>query len=194
MGLDWAVRQDEWFLTAAERGNPATRLDRRHGDGLAWSTGNDVTVLVHGVTYFAELLRSVELMRAGDLLLFTDWRGDPDQRLDEAGHRVSRVFAGRRDIETAFRERWEDPARLTRNPINLISDVLRGEDRSCGVLPPLLPDPAACGSQHVHVLRTYPRRRPGYPFAPHGERSVAHAYEKVVGRAQSLIYLEDQYL
>lgn len=93
MGLDRAVRQDEWFLTAAERGNPATRLDRRHGDGLAWSTGNDVTVLVHGVTYFAELLRSVELMRAGDLPLFTDWRGDPDQRLDEAGHRVSRVFA-----------------------------------------------------------------------------------------------------
>ena len=306
------MREDEWFLTAAERGNPATRLDDRRGEGLAWSTGNDVTALVHGVAYFAELLRSVQLMRAGDLLLFTDWRGDPDQRLDEAGHRVSRVFAdaaargvvvkgllwrshldqfafseqenrhlgeeieaaggqcvrdmrvrpggshhqkfvvlrhpGRSeldvafaggidlchsrldgpdhggdhqrqpmakiygprppwhdlqlriqgpavaDIETVFRERWEDPARLTRNPIDLISDVLRREDRSCGVLPPQLPDPAARGSQHVQVLRTYPRRRPGYPFAPHGERSVAHAYEKVVGRAQSLIYLEDQYL
>jgi phosphatidylserine/phosphatidylglycerophosphate/cardiolipin synthase-like enzyme len=98
------------------------------------------------------------------------------------------------DIETVFRERWEDPARLTRNPIDLISDVLRGEESSCGVLPPQLPDPPARGSQHVQVLRTYPRRRPGYPFAPHGERSVAHAYEKVVGRAQSLIYLEDQYL
>jgi hypothetical protein len=87
------VREDEWFLTAAERGSPATRLDDRRGDGLAWSTGNDVTALVHGVAYFAELLRSVQLMRAGDLLLFTDWRGDPDQRLDEAGHRMSRVFA-----------------------------------------------------------------------------------------------------
>ena len=312
MGLDRTVREDEWFLTAAERGNPATRLDHRRGDGLAWSTGNDVTALVHGVPYFAELLRSVQLMRAGDLLLFTDWRGDPDQRLDEAGHRVSRVFAdaaargvvvkgllwrshldqfafseqenrhlgeeivaaggecvrdmrvrpggshhqkfvvlrhpgrpeldvafaggidlchsrldgsdhtgdpqrqamakiyGPRppwhdlqlriqgpavgDIETVFRERWEDPARLTRNPIDLISDVLRREDRSCGVLPPQLPDPAARGSQNVQVLRTYPPRRPGYPFAPYGERSVAHAYEKVVGRAQSLIYLEDQYL
>jgi hypothetical protein len=77
VGLDRAVREDEWFLTAAERGNRATRLDHRHGDGLAWSTGNDVTVLVHGVAYFGELLRSVQLMCAGDLLLFTDWRGDP---------------------------------------------------------------------------------------------------------------------
>ncbi len=25
-----------WFLTATERGNPATRLDARRGDGLAW--------------------------------------------------------------------------------------------------------------------------------------------------------------
>ena len=59
MGLDRAMREEEWLLTAAERRNLATRLDGRHGDGLAWSTGNDVTVLVHGVAYFAELLRSV---------------------------------------------------------------------------------------------------------------------------------------
>jgi phosphatidylserine/phosphatidylglycerophosphate/cardiolipin synthase-like enzyme len=87
------VRVDQWFLTADERGNPGTRLDSRHADGSAWSAGNDVTVLVHGGSYFAELLRSVRLMRAGDLLLFTDWRGDPDQRLDETGNGVARVFA-----------------------------------------------------------------------------------------------------
>ena len=46
----------------------------------------------------------------------------------------------------------------------------------------------------MQVLRTYPRRRSGYPFAPDGERSVAHAYDKVIARANSLIYLEDQYL
>ena len=87
------MRMDQWFLTADERGNPGTRLDSRHADGSAWSAGNDVTVLVHGGSYFAELLRSVRLMRAGDLLLFTDWRGDPDQRLDETGNGVARVFA-----------------------------------------------------------------------------------------------------
>ena len=303
---------DEWFLTADERGNPETRLDSRHADGSAWSAGNDVTVLIHGGSYFAELLRSVRLMRAGDLLLFTDWRGDPDQRLDETGNGVARVFAdaaargvvvkgllwrshldqfafseqenrhlgeeieaaggeclrdmrvrpggshhqkfvvlrhpGRpdldvvfvggidlchsrldgpehrgdhqrqpmakiygprppwhdvqlriqgpavADIETVFRERWEDPARLTNNPIHVISDLVRREDTSPGELPPQLPDPAARGRHHVQVLRTYPRRRRQYPFAPRGERSVAHAYQKVIARAHSLIYLEDQYL
>jgi len=53
------VRLDEWFLTADERRNPGTRLDSRHADGSAWSAGNDVTVLVHGGSYFAELLQSV---------------------------------------------------------------------------------------------------------------------------------------
>jgi hypothetical protein len=53
------VRLDEWFLTAAERGNPATRLDRRHGDGLAWTGGNQVRPLIHGSRYFAELLARV---------------------------------------------------------------------------------------------------------------------------------------
>jgi hypothetical protein len=33
------MRLDDWFLTAEERGNPATRLDRRHADGLAWAAG-----------------------------------------------------------------------------------------------------------------------------------------------------------
>jgi len=40
-----AARLADWFLTAAERGNPATRLDARRGDGLAWSRGNLVRPL-----------------------------------------------------------------------------------------------------------------------------------------------------
>ena len=32
-------------------------------------------------------------MDAGDLLLFTDWRGDPDERLDGPGTEVARVLA-----------------------------------------------------------------------------------------------------
>ena len=60
--------------------------------------------------------------------------------------------------------------------------------------PTPLPDPSARGTAHVQLLRTYGNRHPGYPFAPDGERSVAHAYDKVVSRAQSLIYVEDQYL
>jgi phosphatidylserine/phosphatidylglycerophosphate/cardiolipin synthase-like enzyme len=46
----------------------------------------------------------------------------------------------------------------------------------------------------VQVLRTYPAKRPRFPFAPDGERSVARAYVKAFGRARRLIYIEDQYL
>jgi phosphatidylserine/phosphatidylglycerophosphate/cardiolipin synthase-like enzyme len=300
---------DHWLLTAAERGNASTTLDARHG-GLAWSTGNRVRPLVHGVTYFAELLRGVEAMQSGDLLLFTDWRGDPDERLDGPGSEVAQVFAraaargvvvkgliwrshldrlrfserenrylgeainaaggecvrdmrtrpggshhqklvvlrhpgrpqldvafvggidlchSRRDteqhagdpqrqpmsavygdrppwhdvqlevrgpavadLETCFRERWDDPRPVTRNPFYRLSDVVHGDDDRPGRLPEQLPDPDPVGRHVVQVLRTYPPR--GYPFAPSGERSIARAYRKVIANARRLIYLEDQYL
>ena len=87
------MRPDRWFLTAAERDNRATLLDRRRGDGLAWSTGNRVTPLVHGATYFAELARVVAAMAAGDRLFFTDWRGDPDELLTPDGPTVGGLLA-----------------------------------------------------------------------------------------------------
>jgi phosphatidylserine/phosphatidylglycerophosphate/cardiolipin synthase-like enzyme len=305
------VGLDGWFLAADERGNPATRLDSRHRDGIAWTVGNRVRPLLHGAAYFAELLAGIRAMRAGDLLLFTDWRGDPDQRLDGPGTEVAQVLAdaarrgvivrglvwrshldrfrfslqehrdlgeaivaaggeclldmrvrtrgshhqklvvlrhagrpeqdvayvggidlchGRRDdhthggdeqpcllgasygprppwhdvqlairgpavadIETVFRERWEDPAPLTRSPLRRWRDrVLRPiEPAPC---PAQLPDPQPCGSDAVQVLRTYPYRRRGYTFAPSGERSIARAYRKALDRAEHLVYLEDQYL
>jgi phosphatidylserine/phosphatidylglycerophosphate/cardiolipin synthase-like enzyme len=307
---DAAVRQ--WFLTADERGNPSTSLDRRHRDGLAWSTGNRVRALVDGAVYFAELYAAVEAMDSGDLLLFTDWRSDPDERLSGPGSEVGSVFASaarrgvdvrglvwrshldqlhfsasanrafggeidaaggqclldmrvrrlgshhqklvvlrharhperdvayiggidlchsRRDdadhrgdpqsqpmaavygprppwhdvqlavqgpavgdAETVFRERWDDPAPLSRSPLRIFVDMVRGQDRSARPMPPQCPDPAPCGSAAVQLLRTYPNRTPGYPFAPQGELSVARGYRKALARAQSLIYIEDQYL
>jgi phosphatidylserine/phosphatidylglycerophosphate/cardiolipin synthase-like enzyme len=98
------------------------------------------------------------------------------------------------DVETVFRERWDDPAPLTRNPVNRISESVRHEPRRARPLPARLPDPEPRGTAHVQLLRTYANRHPGYPFAPSGERSVAHGYDKVIGRARSLIHLEDQYL
>ncbi len=302
----------EWFLSANERGNPATCLDSRHRDGAAWTSGNEVMPLVHGSAYFAELLRCLGLVREGDLVMFTDWRGDPDQVMDDSGMQVSRAlceaaargasvkgllwrshldrlsfseqqnrhlgedinaaggeclldmrvrpggshhqkfvvlrhpsrpeldvaFVGgidlchsRRDdhahrgdpqkqpmakvygdrppwhdiqlslrgpavgdVEAVFRERWEDPAPLTRNPVNRISEMIHRDAVTPGPLPPAEADPAPAGSAHVQLVRTYANRHPGYPFAPDGERSVARAYEKVVARARSLIYVEDQYL
>ena len=90
--MNAVVVVSEWLLSASQRGNPATSLDRRHSNGSAWTGGNDVQALVHGAAYFPELLRCVRQMRAGDLLLFTDWRGDPDQLLDGPGTEVSRIL------------------------------------------------------------------------------------------------------
>lgn len=298
---------EDWLLSRAERGNSATRLVR------AWSDGNEVRSLVHGAAYFTELVAAIRRLEPTDLLLFTDWRGDPDERLDGPGTEVSRVMAdaarrgvvvrgliwrshldrfqfserenrhlgeeveraggrclldmrvrpggshhqklvvlrhsgrpeldvayaggidlchSRRDderhagdpqpqpmsafygprppwhdiqlaisgpavgdLETVFRERWDDPTPVTRNPLHRMRDRLQGEDTHARPLPPQQPDPLPCGSQTVQVLRTYPKRmRSGYPFAPRGERSVARGYLKALSRARELIYLEDQYL
>jgi phosphatidylserine/phosphatidylglycerophosphate/cardiolipin synthase-like enzyme len=302
----------DWLLTAAERRNPHTVLDSRHPTGLAWSTGNRVTPLVHGAPYFRALLAAVEAMGAGDLLMFTDWRGDPDERLGGPGSEVGPVFAAaalrgvdvrgllwrshldrfqfsasenrhfgeeieaaggqclldmrvrplgshhqklvvlrhpgapdrdiafvggidlchsRRDdeqhhgdpqgqqmaavygksppwhdiqlavqgpavgdAEAVFRERWEDRAPLSRNPVHVIGEFLYREDKKARPLPPQLPDPEPRGAQTLQLLRTYPPRHHGYPFAPDGELSVAHAYRKALSRARSLVYVEDQYL
>src|SRR5690242_6394621 len=82
---------EDWLLSPDERGNPATRIDDRHA-GSAWSSGNAVRPLIHGATYFSELQRCVDGLQKGDLLLFTDWRGDPDERLDGPGSAVVDVF------------------------------------------------------------------------------------------------------
>ena len=87
----------DWLLTKPERGNPATRLDDQHPGEQAWSEGNLVRPLVHGATYFAELYERIEATRAGDLVFFTDWQGDADERLTgEPGSEVAEVL-GRAD-------------------------------------------------------------------------------------------------
>jgi phosphatidylserine/phosphatidylglycerophosphate/cardiolipin synthase-like enzyme len=98
------------------------------------------------------------------------------------------------DIETVFRERWDDPQALTRNPVHRVADLIRRDDERRAPLPPQLPDPAPAGRHSVQLLRTYGQRLGGYPFAPEGERSIARGYAKALRRARRLIYLEDQYL
>ena len=246
----------EWLLSAHERGNPDTRLDSRHPGNEAWSEGNEVRPLVHGATYFAELFDRIEATGRGDLILFTDWRGNVlldmrvpprgshhqkmvvirhadaprrdvayvggidlcHSRRDDARHRgdpqaqsMSEVYGvtppwhdvqcaisgpAVYDAETVFRERWEDPAPLTRSRRRFRVDRDHVDVRA-EPLPPQAPPPAVPGGTHVvQLLRTYAGRhgRRAYPFARRGERSVARGYAKAFERARDLIYVEDQYL
>src|ERR1022692_1291580 len=98
------------------------------------------------------------------------------------------------DVEAVFRERWNDPVPITLNPVSRLHDLFDRQDDTASLLPDQQPDPQPCGDHAVQLLRTYPFRRPGYSFAPKGERSIARGYQKVLDRARSLIYLEDQYL
>lgn len=305
----------DWFLTAAERDNPHTRIDAHLPDGAAWSTGNTVRPIVHGRPYLAELHERITGLRAGDRLYFTDWRGDPDQRLTddpdstlsavltaaakrgvdvrgllwrshwrglgfhahrhrylgedigEAGgeclrdmrvrpggshHQkfvVIRYADGRDDIaylggidlchsrrddtehqgddqaldmhpaygprppwhdvqvaiqgpavfdvETTFRELWEDSLPLTMHPGRRLVSLFHGEDLSPDPLGDQAPPPAARPDGHacVQILRTFPKLFPiGYDFAPDGEYSVALGNAKAIKQARSLVYVEDQFL
>lgn len=76
---------EDWFLNAGERANPVSVLP-------VWSTGNLAEPLIHGAAYFGRLVEEVEALEAGDHLFFTDWRGDPDQRLRPDGPTVSQLF------------------------------------------------------------------------------------------------------
>ena len=79
------MRLDDWFLTPAERGNPAYPF-------AAWSPGNAVVPRVHGAEYFARLVDAVSELAEGDHLWFTDWRGDADELLTPDGPTVGGLF------------------------------------------------------------------------------------------------------
>ncbi len=99
------------------------------------------------------------------------------------------------DLVTTFRERWNDrtPLEQRGTPLGAVRAHLSRSPTRPERLAPALPPPAA-GTCAVQVLRTYPRKNPPFPFAPRGERSIARLYRKALGRARSLVYVEDQYL
>jgi phosphatidylserine/phosphatidylglycerophosphate/cardiolipin synthase-like enzyme len=81
-----------WFLSPDERGNPATAIDRRRGS-RAWSTGNDVRMLIDGREYFAKLLEELLPLGSSDWVYLTDLEGNGDERLDDSGTEIGAVLA-----------------------------------------------------------------------------------------------------
>jgi phosphatidylserine/phosphatidylglycerophosphate/cardiolipin synthase-like enzyme len=80
------VPLEDWFLTADERGNPDSDIP-------TWCSGNTAEPLIHGRTYFDRLVNEVEALGEGDHLFFTDWRGDPDERMRDEGPTIAELFA-----------------------------------------------------------------------------------------------------
>jgi phosphatidylserine/phosphatidylglycerophosphate/cardiolipin synthase-like enzyme len=130
--------------------------------------------------------------------------GDPQaERLDPAfgpnppWHDIQAEIRGPAvaDLAESFRERWNDPTPLERRGFRQprILALRTKEPNLPEPLPPYGAPPAPAGRHAVQVLRTYPAKRPPYPFAPEGERSIARLYSKVLRRARSFIYVEDQY-
>lgn len=76
---------EEWFLSEAERRNPATDL-------RLFSTGNLVEPLVDGRGYFKRLCHELGDTRPGDQVYFLDFRGDMDELLDGPGTEVGRLL------------------------------------------------------------------------------------------------------
>lgn len=76
----------DWFLTERERGNAASSIP-------VWRDGNRVEPLIHGAAYFDRLATEVDALGPGDHLFFTDWRGDPDERVREGGPTIAELFS-----------------------------------------------------------------------------------------------------
>ena len=100
------------------------------------------------------------------------------------------------DLAATFRERWNDETPMDDRTTPwraLLSRMAREPEHP----PPMPPSSTAerppVGRHAVQVLRTYPWKDPEFPFAPHGERSIARAYLRAFDRARRLIYVEDQY-
>lgn len=99
------------------------------------------------------------------------------------------------DLMAVFTERWDDPQPLDhRNPYRMLLQRLADMPRHPKPLPEAVPAPPRAGPHSVQLLQTYGPKRPPFPFAPVGDRSLAQAFVKAFTRARRYIYIEDQYL
>lgn len=101
------------------------------------------------------------------------------------------------DLEHTFRERWYGSSVLdVPSPLRQLYDRTyhMGAMPSRPLPEPAPDDPTRHGPHAIQVLRTYAARLRHYPFAPHGERSIAHAYRKAFACARCQVYVEGQYL
>jgi phosphatidylserine/phosphatidylglycerophosphate/cardiolipin synthase-like enzyme len=99
------------------------------------------------------------------------------------------------EVLATFVQRWNDPTPLDhRNPYRRLLQRAARMPRRTSPLLDIATSAVPAGRHQVQVLRTYPAKRPPFPFAPRGEHTIALAYQRAFARARRLVYLEDQYL
>jgi len=209
-GLVWRSHWDRLAFSAAENRHLGVEINEAGGSCLL-----DMRVRTGGSHHqkFVVLRHpgrpEFDVAYVGGIDLCHSRRDDADHHGDPQRQPMAAVYGDRppwhdiqlsitgpavADVETVFRERWNDQQALSRSPVRALSDRIRADDRTRAALPAPLPPPPVTGPHSVQLLRTYARRFGGYPFAAKGERSVARGYLKALGRARELIYVEDQYL
>ena len=99
------------------------------------------------------------------------------------------------DVQATFVQRWNDPTPLDhRNPYRRALQRAADMPRHPEPITEAIRVPTPTGGHAVQVLRTYAAKKPPFPFAVSGERTIARAYERAFRRATRLVYIEDQYL
>ncbi len=210
-GLVWRSHVDQTGFFASENRHLGEQLQKRGAEVLL-----DMRVRTGGshhqkfvvIRYRDDPARDVAFVGGIDLAHNrrddADHGGDPQPQAltEEYGdhppwHDVQVMIHGPavHDVESVFRERWEDPTPLSQAPWRRLADRIRRLDTSPDPLPEQRSAPPEAGPHVVQLLRTYPNLRHGrdYPFARGGERSVARGYSKAVARAERIVYVEDQY-
>jgi phosphatidylserine/phosphatidylglycerophosphate/cardiolipin synthase-like enzyme len=200
-GLVWRSHLDQTGFFAKENRHLGEQLQKRGAEVLL-----DMRVRAGGshhqkflvIRHRDDPARDVAFV--GGIDLAHNRRDDAEHRGDPQPQLLTKEYGAHPpwhdvQVETVFRERWDDPAPLSRAPWRRAADKIRGLDSSPDRLPEQQPPPPPAGTHTVQLLRTYPDLRMGrdYPFAKGGERSVAKGYAKAVQRAERIVYIEDQY-
>jgi len=142
-----------------------------------------VRPLVHGAAYFAELLAGVEGLRAGDSLLFTDWRGDCDELLAGAGSEVAHVLcaAARRGVvvKGLVWRSHPDRLRFSARENRHLGDVIEAAGGECLLDTRVRPG----GSHHQKFVVLRHPGRPGLDVAYVGGIDLSHSRRDDAGHA-----------
>jgi phosphatidylserine/phosphatidylglycerophosphate/cardiolipin synthase-like enzyme len=116
-----------WFLDRVAENSPAIGDHKNAPASKSWSEGNLVRPLVHGATYFARLLDELTVLKAGDRVWFTDWRGDADEQLRADGPSIGDLLASLAHAGIEVRGLvWRSHGERVSSPISSRSNELLG--------------------------------------------------------------------